>query len=167
MVRGISDSYTHIAKRVGAGEAARIGDAILKWYDIAPEESPVGDDAAQSARRFVASGDLWRDLDLTDDLGFVILHRCGADFYFLLVSVWRGTNEVWEAVYATDRDDGQFRAFPAAYPAPGRPSRPTFCVWELGVVGHEAKAWTRYLESNRSDGDVSAWRRDVMSGMVS
>ena len=32
----------------------------------------------------------------------MILHRCGNDFYFLIVTTWRGNNEVWETVYYKD-----------------------------------------------------------------
>ncbi|MGH7936717.1 MAG: hypothetical protein ACREF8_06885, partial [Chthoniobacterales bacterium] len=47
-------------------------------------------------------------------LGFVILHRCGSDFYFLIVSTWRGNNEVWEAVFYKDGAPmADFALFPA------------------------------------------------------
>src|SRR3546814_7109998 len=76
---------------------------------------------------------------------FVILHRCGADFYFLLVSVWRGSNELWEAVWYQHGDMPAFAPLDSAYlPDAGAP-RPTFCVWELGLVPHESAAWARYL----------------------
>jgi hypothetical protein len=46
---------------------------------------------------------------------------------------------VWETVLAKDGDaDPSFRPWPA-----DGPHRPTFCVWELGVVCHEQRAWTR------------------------
>ena len=75
------------------------------------------------------------------ELGFVILHRCGESFYFLLVCTWRNENELWETVWAkTGDDDVFFRPWPAE-----GAHRPTFCVWELGAVCHEREAWTRYL----------------------
>ena len=48
--------------------------------------------------RVLARGSLPRraesgSLALDDDLGFVILHRCGESFYFLIVSTWRNDNE--------------------------------------------------------------------------
>src|SRR3546814_4391337 len=51
---------------------------------------------------------------------FVILHRCGADFYFLLVSVWRGSNELWEAVWYQHGDMPAFAPFDSAYPPDAR-----------------------------------------------
>ena len=39
------------------------------------------------------------------ELGFVILHRCGESFYFLLVCTWRNENELWETVWAKDGDE--------------------------------------------------------------
>ena len=38
------------------------------------------------------------------ELGFVVLHRCGESFYFLLVCTWRNENELWETVWAKDGD---------------------------------------------------------------
>ena len=76
-------------------------------------------------------------------LGFVVLHRCGEDFYFLLVCTWRNENELWETVWAKNGDaDVFFRPWPA-----DGAHRPTFCVWELGAVCHERDAWTSYLRS--------------------
>ena len=34
-----------------------------------------------------------------------ILHRCGEDFYFLLVCTWRNENELWETVWAKNGDE--------------------------------------------------------------
>jgi hypothetical protein len=44
--------------------------------------------------------------------------------------------------------------------------RPTFCVWELGVVSHEARAWARFLASPRREEDLGWWREDWFSGEV-
>lgn len=74
--------------------------------------------------------------------GFVILHRCGtAGFYFLIVSTWRGNNEVWETVYYKN---GEAMADFALFPRDAA-HKPTFCVWELAAVWHETKAWERFL----------------------
>ena len=54
----------------------------------------------------------------------------------------------------------------ASLPALSCPLRPTFCVWELGVVAHEAKAWSRFLTSPRSEEDEAIWRNDVLSADV-
>jgi len=35
-------------------------------------------------------------------LGFVILHRCEEDFYFLIVCTWRNSNELWQTVLYKD-----------------------------------------------------------------
>jgi hypothetical protein len=82
---------------------------------------------------------------LADDLGFVILHRCGTDFYFLITCTWRNDNELWETVWAKN---GAADAAFAPWPAAGG-HRPAFCVWELGAVCHERRAWSRYLRSER------------------
>src|ERR1700754_2720249 len=63
---------------------------------VSPLERPVPADVETKARSHVAQA----NLDEASDLGFVVLHRCGLDFYFLIVCSWRGSNEIWETVYA-------------------------------------------------------------------
>src|SRR5438128_599716 len=66
-------------------------------------------------------------------LGFVILHRCGESFYFLIVCTWRNSNELWQTVFYKD---GEAMKEFALYPRDGE-HKPTLCVWELVPVGHE------------------------------
>ena len=42
--------------------------------------------------------------------------------------------------------------------------KPTFCVWELAAVWHEAKAWERFLTSDRRAPAADVWLRDLYSG---
>ena len=63
-------------------------------------------------------------LELSGELGFAILHRCGESFYFLLVSTWRNENELWETVWAKDGDD---EAAFAPWQVDGRTGRPSAC----------------------------------------
>ena len=97
-----------------------------------------------------------------NDLGFVVLHRCGESFYFLLVSTWRGSNELWESVYA--KPNAAATDF-SVWPREGR-HVPTFCVWELGAVWHEQQAWVRFLRSGRDEAAVEAYMRDQIYGPV-
>ena len=64
---------------------------------------------------------------LAGELGFVILHRCGESFYFLLVSTLAQRERA-----LGDRLGQGRRAEPAFGPWPvDGPHQPTFCVWEL------------------------------------
>ena len=72
--------------------------------------------------------------------GFVILHRCGNDFYFLIVNTWRNNNELWETVYYKNGDAmDDFALFPRE-----AKHKPTYCVWELVPLWHEKQAWERF-----------------------
>ena len=81
------------------------------------------------------------------------------------MTVWRGANEAWEAVWYRDGTMADFARFAPAYPGEAM-LRPTFCVWELGVVAHESAAWSRYLASPRADADLARWRDDLFAGTV-
>jgi hypothetical protein len=141
--------YRHMTKAITPGTPITLGESVLKWYDIAPADEHVPSDIHVLARGNLRAAADSGVLDLDDDLGFVILHRCGESFYFLLVATWRNDNELWETVWAKNgSDDVGFRPWPL-----DGTHRPTFCVWELGAVWHEQRAWSRFL---RSSGDAAA-----------
>ncbi len=155
-------AYRHQLKLVRPGPSIALGDAVLKWYDISPPEDPVGEELRALAREGLVEAERLGELRLGDGPGFVILHRCGAGFHFLLVSTWQNDNELWETVWAKEaEDDPEFHPFPVE-----GPHRPTFCVWELGVVAHERLAWSRYLFTSRDDEARRAYLRDTFEGVV-
>ena len=157
----VQAGYRHLTKEIAPGAPIELGGSVLKWYDIAPADEPVPGPiralARGSLRGAVDSGPIVLD----DDLGFVILHRCGADFYFLLVSTWRNDNELWETVWAKDGEASGFHPWPLE-----GTHRPTFCVWELGAVCHEQQAWSRFLRSERGPRDREAYLQDLYAGEV-
>lgn len=160
--RVVGSAYRHQLKLVRPGRSIALGDAVLKWYDIAPPEAPVAPEVQELARRGLAEAARLGELRLGDGLGFVILHRCGEGFHFLLVSSWQNDNELWETVWAKDGDDDpEFHPFPVA-----GSHRPTFCVWELGAVAHERLSWSRYLFSARDAEARRAYLRDTFEGVV-
>ncbi|HEX3653819.1 MAG TPA: hypothetical protein VHU18_13450 [Rhizomicrobium sp.] len=102
----------------------------LKWYCVAAPDQPVPPEIEAMARSVPAE----TDLQSVSAFGFVVLHRCGSDFYFLIVCSWQGNNEIWETVYAKDKVDSGFRD----WPRPGA-HVPTFCIREMGAVAHESR----------------------------
>jgi hypothetical protein len=156
--RGVRFDYEHVFKRIEPGETIAAGGAALKWYEIAPASTPVPPRIRELARQALDEA----ELDLDGELGFVILHRCGKSFYFLIISTWRNDNELWETVWAKDGDDAvSFEPWPI-----GRGHRPTFCVWELGAVCHEQRAWSRYLRSARDAKAKDTYLGDSYAGLV-
>ena len=154
--------YRHRLKLVEPASTVALGDAVLKWYDIAPPDEPVSEHVRALARRNLRDACKADKLGDLGDLGFVILHRCADDFYFLLVSTWQNDNELWETVWAKDGDDD-----PEFHPWPLDGShRPTFCVWELGAVAHERLAWSHYLLSDRDETARRDYLRDTVEGLV-
>jgi hypothetical protein len=154
---GVRFDYEHVFKRIEPGEAVTAGGAVLKWYEIAPASAPVPAEIGELARQALDQA----ELDLGGELGFVILHRCGQSFYFLIVSTWRNDNELWETVWAKDADDEGFEPWQVA-----SGHRPTFCVWELGAVCNEQRAWSRYLRSGRDEAARQGYLGDSYSGLV-
>jgi hypothetical protein len=159
--RHLSQSYRHYKKRIVPGDAMQIGTSSLKWYDLATARTPVDPDVRALSRRFLDKASAQADWPLDEDVGFVILHRCGAEFYFLIVCSWRGNNELWETVYVKpDAATADFALFPQGT------HKGTFCVWEAGIVAHEMKAWSRYLRSPRDGAALDAYWADRAEGDV-
>jgi hypothetical protein len=105
---GIDPGYRHAPKRASPGEPLEPSGSVLKWYALHPEDRPVPDDIDRLARNYLLETQLE-----ARGLGFVILHRCGHDFYFLLLSTWRQSNELWETVlYKNDDAMPDFAPFP-------------------------------------------------------
>jgi hypothetical protein len=149
--------YEHLFKRIEPGEPVMAGGAALKWYEIAQPSAPVPGEIAELAQQALEAA----DLDLAGELGFVVLHRCGEGFYFLIVATWRNDNELWETVWAKDVGEEGFAPWPIA-----QGHRPTFCAWELGAVCHEQWAWSRYLRSARDARAREAYLGDAYAGLV-
>ena len=158
----VRPDYTHVSKLIRRGPSLALGDSVLKWYDIAPAEEPVPREIRELARGDLREASRSSALELSGDLGFVVLHRCGRSFYFLIVATWRNDNELWQTVWAKDGDEE--RAF-RPWVVEGT-HRPTFCVWELGAVWHEQQAWSRYLRSRRDEAARRAYLRSSYEGAV-
>jgi hypothetical protein len=146
-VNSVSPAYVHTDKHVAPQDNIRLGRSELKWYDLAPPHSPVPDEIRALARSAIEDEYALGNLSDLGDLGFVILHRCGDEFYFLLVQSWKNENELWESIYAKKSvDHDEFVSLP-----PRRHHNGTFCVWELEAVLHEQKAWREFLRSDRTE----------------
>jgi hypothetical protein len=153
--------YRHLTKEIAPAAPITLGQSALKWYDIAPSDEPVPGPIRALARATLRGAVDSGAIDLDDDTGFVILHRCGEGFYFLLVSTWRNDNELWETVWARGDESAGFRPWRLE-----GTHRPTFCVWELGAVWHEQQAWSRFLRSERDADAREAYLEDSYAGEV-
>lgn len=152
---GIGEGYQHVSKIVAPGESLELSDATIKWYDVYPQDLPVPSEIKRLARACLTATSL-----KIPGLGFVILHRCGQDFYFLIACTWRNNNELWETVFYKDGDAmAEFAPFPRE-----ESHKPAFCVWELVPVWHEQQAWVRFLNSSRDEAATQLWLLDQYAG---
>ena len=158
----VDRDYDQFPKFIHPRPPIEVKGARLKWYDVAPSDQAVPAEIEAMARTYLTGEGEDDRLTFDGDLGFVVLHRCGESFYFLLVSTWRGSNELWESVYA--KPDAAADDFDV-WPRNGR-HVPTFCVWELGAVWHEQRAWVRFLQSARDEVAVVRYMEDLFSGPV-
>jgi len=158
----VDSAYRHYPKLVTPQPGIELSGARLKWYDLARAEAPVPDDIRQMGRNYLAAEAKAGRLELDAELGFVILHFCGTEFFFLIVSTWRGNNELWESVYY--KRDAAMPGF-ALFPRENR-HKGTYCVWELGPAWHEKQAWERFLNSPRDAAAERTYLEDRFAGAV-
>jgi hypothetical protein len=152
---GIDAGYIHGPKHVRPGDVLEPSGAMLKWYAVHPQDRPVPEEITQLARSYLMRNDLE-----ARGFGFVILHRCGNDFYFLIVNTWRNNNEVWESVFYKNGDAmTDFALWPRE-----AVHKPTYCVWELVPLWHEQKVWERFLKSSRDEAAAQMWLSDRYAG---
>ena len=90
-------------------------------------------------------------------VGFVIAHR-STNAYSYVVGWWS-----YGCLLST-------AAYSARFSEPAEiarcPARQAGCVWELGVIDHERRAWTRTMLGSNADGDVEGYLEAVLSGKV-
>ena len=98
----IPAEYRHSEKLITPGPDLALPGSYLKWYDVRLPEVEIPAELAAEGRQFLADEVAAGRLAIDGELGFVICHRCGESFYFLLVCTWRNQNEMWESVYAQD-----------------------------------------------------------------
>lgn len=154
---GVAPGYRHVAKQVRSGDPIELSRAILKWYEVHPPDRPVPREIAELARKAFVGGTVQ-----VQGLGFVVLHRSGDSFYFLIANTWRNENELWETVFFKDGDAmTEFAEFPRRFP-----HLPTYCVWELVPVSHEQQAWVRFLLSDRDAPAAKRWLGEVYQGIA-
>ncbi len=158
----VSADYRHHDKEVVAlpSSDVELRAGRLKWYEVREAEAVIDSRLRAEAHGFLLAEVAEGRLDIAEDLGFAIHHLCGESFYFLIVCTWRNNNEMWQTLYAKDGHDA-----PLARVEFG-PHRPVVCVWEMGAVLHEQRAWIHYLRSTRDEAALTAYLDDRFTGTV-
>lgn len=137
-------------------EIFTVGKTRFKWYDLAEDPAEVSSQDIQNAKTRIENAN--ENFQNIEDLGFVIMHRCGEN-YLLLVCTWRSENELWESVYYNGT--GKFEIWDR-----NKTHHPTYCVWEMGIVYHESQAWKKYLGTEKSESDKEEYLNTLFEGEV-
>ena len=155
----VPSEYRHVAKSIVPAEDLSLPGAHLKWYDICLADRVTPAAIREQAREFLRSEVAAGRLEFRGELGYAMLHLDG-EGYFLLVCVWRNTNELWQVLYG--RDDTGFHPYP---PKDGA-LRPNQNIFELDATAHERRAWSRFLTSARDEAARAAYVADRCTGVL-
>jgi hypothetical protein len=155
----VPDGYEYYEKRFTPDEDLSLPTAYLKWYNLYPADKEITPEQVAEGREFLAKEA--PNMNLKDELGFVIFHRAGS-YLLLMIMTWRNTNEIWESAYY--KEVGSAADYtPNVYE---NNHRGTYCVWELGAVWHERHAWVRFIKSKRDDSAKLAYINDKYTGQL-
>lgn len=133
-----------------------VGKIRFKWYNLTKDLENITQSDIDRAK--ICIGNASENFQNIDDLGFVIMHRCGEN-YLLLVCTWRNENELWESVYFDG--SGGFEVWDR-----NKIHLPTYCVWEMGIVYHESKTWKTFLGTERTENDKQNYLHAFFEGEV-
>ena len=155
----VPSDYDHRAKSIVPADDLVAPGIRLKWYDVHLPERETPAEIRDAAREFVTTEAAAGRLEFRDELGYAMLHLDG-DGYFLLVCVWRNTNELWQKLYG--HVDGGF----VPYPPKEGALQATQNVYELDCTSHERRGWSRYLRSDRDEAARQAYLDDRCTGIL-
>ena len=141
----VKPEYRNPERFSGPRGHIRTPKLVLKKYDMYVGE-PSDSEKLDNMERFVIKEIEDGRIDPRIGLGFTIFSRdminvVRWDNKFPIVAV----NNLYEF---SDRDKDYLRPTKLDVGNFG-----AYCVWELGIVDHERKAWIKYLNSNRTEHD--------------
>jgi len=147
----LANHYHH--RRCDFAGEERVGDWRLKLYGLARPEHGVRAELLESTRALAAEA-----LPPVDDehygAAFAIAHD--ARWPIALIYWWQDENELHSRIYAGATLD-------AMAPAP---ATALGCVWELGIIEFERRAWIADVIGNPAGPDVDAYLRRRFEGRV-
>lgn len=131
----------------------RFGDWRLKLYGLAAPDRGVRPELLDATRRFAQ-----HSLPPVDDAhygaAFAIAHD--ATFPIALIYWWQDENELHSRIYAGESLD---RMEPAPATALG-------CVWELGIIEFERRAWIADVIGNAAGPDLDTYLERRFDGLI-
>ena len=131
----------------------RIGDWELKLYGLAAPDHGVRPELLDATRALAA-----QSLPPVDErhhgAAFAIAHD--ARFPIALIYWWQDENELHSRIYAGEAIDD---LRPAPETALG-------CVWELGIIEFERRAWIAEVIGNPDGPDLAAYLSRRFDGMI-
>lgn len=135
-------------------------DAFLKFYSKRPvSDEPFSQDTINLASRLVIDRIGDGTIDKKLGLGFMILSKG-----YINVSLWGGElpSLLNNNLFGFDSEANMEREIHEL----DIRKEGAYCVWELGVVEHEARAWRSYLKSAKEETDKINYLNNLLRGKV-
>jgi len=148
----LADAYH---RRLGRFVSEEVyGDWRLKLYGLAAPAKGVRPELLAATRQLAASS--LPDAADTHGAAFAIAHD--ANYPIALVYWWQATNELHQRVFV-GRPDDLSEMLPVAL-------TPAGCVWELGIVEFERRAWIEDVIGNAAGPDIDRYMGRRFDGLI-
>lgn len=131
----------------------RFGDWRLKLYGLAAPEQGVRPELLDATRELAAGSLPSVDYE-RHGAAFAIAHD--ANFPIALIYWWQATNELHQRVFAG-------RELESMGPIDWTPAG---CIWELGIVEFERRAWISDVIGNPSGPDLESYMSRRFDGLI-
>jgi hypothetical protein len=132
-----------------------LGDWRLKLYGLAAPEKGVREELLQLTRELAARS-LPPAGDQAHGAAFAIAHD--ANYPIALIYWWQALNELHQRVYVGRPDDLSEMKLVELTPAG--------CVWELGIVEFERRAWIEDVIGNAGGPDLDRYMSRRFDGLI-
>lgn len=138
-------------------ELWNMSDWNIKIYRIYESEE-IWNDAYESIAKQIASDEMQKLAGNAEvhKIGFLTIHLASM-FNQIIFDYWARENELRHLVYKANADaPTSFENITASGEA--------FCVWELKVIGHERKAWIKYVLKKSEGPDWESYFGAMLDG---
>ena len=148
-------AHAYHQRRADFVSEERFGDWRMKLYGLAAPEKGVRQELLDITRRLAGES-----LPAVDEAhhgaAFAIAHD--ATYPIALIYWWQSENELHQRVFVGAPDDLSDMSAVAL--------TPTGCVWELGVVEFERRAWIEDVIGNAAGPDLDRYMSRRFDGLV-
>ncbi len=158
-------AYEHEPKKVMPAGLITSPSLVLKLYDLFTEQTKPN--PIEETKTFLKKEILEKKINPLTGMGFAILSKD-----ILNVARWDTKypivlkNQIYGYGFNNSDEMDNRNYTPIDYFDLDINKEGCFCIWELGIVNHEMKAWKAFLKSSRTESDKREYLESKIAGKL-